>query len=49
MVTRTGISRGLTNSPLDCWFRRCGAVALFDSSYGSTKITPQPKLGGLFW
>ena len=21
-----GLSRGLTNSPLDCWFRRCGAV-----------------------
>ncbi len=28
-MTRTGISRGLTNSPLDCWFRRCGAVALY--------------------
>ena len=21
-----GLSRGLTNSPQDCWFRRCGAV-----------------------
>ena len=21
-----GLTRGLTNSPLDCWFRRCGAV-----------------------
>ena len=27
-----GLSRGLTNSPQDCWFRRCGAVALFESS-----------------
>lgn len=27
-----GFSRGLTNSPLDCWFRRSGAVALFESS-----------------
>ena len=29
-----GFSRGLTNSPLDCWFRHCGAVALFESSTG---------------
>lgn len=27
-----GFSRGLTNSPVDCWFRRSGAVALFESS-----------------
>ena len=25
------------------------AVVLFDSSYGSTKKTPQPKLGSIFW
>ena len=34
-----GLSRGLTNSPLDCLSRRCGAVALFDSSHGNKKIT----------
>ena len=28
LVRKMGLSRGLTNSPLDCWFRHCGAVAL---------------------
>ncbi len=31
-TTHRGLSRGLPNSPLDCWARRCGAVALFESS-----------------
>ena len=29
LVRKMGLSRGLTNSPLDCWFRHFGAVALF--------------------
>ena len=30
-------------------FCRLRATVLFDSSHGSTKKTPQPKLGSIFW
>ena len=35
-----GVSRGLTNSPLDCWSPGCGRVGLFDSSSLQSKMQP---------
>ena len=48
LVTRASISHGLKNNPQDC-FCRLRAAVLFDSPHGSTKKTPQPKLGSIFW
>ena len=39
-----GVSRGLTNSPLDCWSPGCGRVGLFDSS--SLQSKKQPPMAG---
>ena len=47
-----GLSRGLPNSPLDCWARRCGAVALFESSErANQKQAPMAghAMGACFW
>ena len=50
-----GLSRGLTNSPQDCWFRRCGAVlrvavpALVGAPWAERRLCDRcPCSGSLF-